>query len=184
MSSIITDIKKRQMFKALANKSQYQVGVDFGLSDRFNNNVKIVNFVNSVYKEVLKDPQKFSINQEVVELVEKGMEARRGMGVSQRRDIELTKEIQEGDLVLQAKNKGWVLLNRKLDYLLRNPRAFRNESVISIAKVAGIVFDKSQIIKGQATEHIAIRAKVADNITLEEATQQLLRFRETQTKEE
>ena len=47
MSSIITDIKKRQMFKALANKSQYQVGVDFGLSDRFNNNVKIVNFVNT-----------------------------------------------------------------------------------------------------------------------------------------
>ena len=172
------------MFKALANKSQYQVGVDFGMGDRFNNNVKIVNFVNSVYKEVLADPEKFVITPDVKEMVEKGMEARRSTGINARREIELTNDIDEKDIVLLTKKKTFVLLNRKLDYLYKNPRAFRNESLMSLAKVAGILFDKSQIMKGEATEHIAIRAKVNENITLEEATQQLLKFRESQTVEE
>jgi len=74
-----------------------------------------------------------------------------------------------------------MLLNKKLDVLTENPRAFANESIMNLAKIAGIAFDKSQIVRGEATENISLRAQVDENITPKMALEQLLKFREAQT---
>ena len=179
----LTDDQKRAIFKALANNSQVKVGLDFGLDRHYKGNVGVMNAVSRIYKEVKEDFNRFLITPEVAELVELGMKdrfQRRHSGIVPLTDP----NVSEKDLVLEAKRKAWVLLNQKLDYLAKNKKAFRNESIMSLAKLAGIVFDKSQIVRGEATEHIALKAKIDPNITSQEAIEQLLRYREAVQKED
>ena len=176
---MLSNIQKGKLFEALAGKSQYEVGIEFGLGDKFNNNVKLLNYVQSVVKEVREDPKKFDISKDVLRLVERGMENRKLSGKGKPRELEVTGKLDAKDLVLTIRNKALVLLNKKLDYLAKHPRAFRGESIMQIAKVAGIAFDKAQIVKGEATEHIMLKAKIDDRITSEEAVTQLLKFRES-----
>lgn len=180
-----TDLQKRQIFKALANKSIHAVGLEFGLDKHYDTKTKITNVIYTIYKEVKASPEKFGLNTEVVQMVEKGIEERK----AKRGSALLTQEstvvdpLDEKGLVVGAKKKVWVLLNAKLDYLGKNRAAFRNESLMSLAKVAGIVFDKAQLVEGNATENIAIRAKVDPNMSSEEALSQLMKLREAHAKE-
>ena len=173
-----TDTEKRAMFKALASKSYYNVGIDFGLDKHLDSRLRIINAVSAVYREVLNDPNRFAVPQETIELVQHGLEGRKGKGVEGAVDDKTLEELDLGKLVLGARTKAWVLLNRKLDYLMRNKKAFRNESIQKLAWVSGLSFDKAQIQQGNATEHIAVLAKVKDGITVQEAMQALLKNRE------
>lgn len=180
----LTLVEKRGVFKELANKSQYQVGVEFGFDKWVDNSLKVVNLVNKVYREVKENPDKFAINNEVVEIVEKGMQSRKHLGpYSSLQATKEPKDIELKNLVLGASKKSWVLLNQKLDYIARNRKAFKNESLLALAKMAGISFDKAQIMKGEATEHISIKAKIDENISSTEALNHLLKIRETQNYE-
>jgi hypothetical protein len=181
---VLTDVKKRSIFRALATKSQYAVGVEFGLDKHYKSNIGVINAVNKIYKEVKEHPEKYAIASDVVKLVEESMLERRTSATRSLINLKEPQEVDEKQLVLGVKNKAWDLLNKKLDYLYKNPRAFRNESVMNLAKLAGIVFDKSQIVKGEATEHISIKAKIDPNISSEEALSQLLRIREATLAEE
>lgn len=178
----LTETQKHSIFKALANKSQFAVGVDFGFDRYFKTNSGVVNKVGQIYREVLKDPEKFAVSTEIVSMVEQAMEARRRTkNPSPTIPISNPGEVDERDLVIGAKKKAWVLLNKKLDYLGKHKKAFEAESIMSLAKLAGIVFDKAQIVSGEATEHIALRAKVDSNLSSSEALVQLLSFREAQS---
>jgi len=174
----LTDTQKHAIFKLLANMSQYRAGVEFGLDKYFEKPVQIINVVNRIYRDVKENPAKFAISQDVIELVEKGMVSRKGQ---HHELMELAKdpgELSDKDLVIGVKRKAWVLLDEKLNYLVKHRKAFRQESLMSLAKMAGIAFDKAQIMKGEATEHIAIKAKVDSDITSQEAITQLLKLRE------
>lgn len=177
----LTNIQKGQLFKRLANKSQYRAGVDFGLDKYFDKPTGVINLVNKVYREVKENPEQFAISQDVLSLVESGMIDRR-----QKKNamINIPKDpgnINERDLVVGVRNKAWALLDKKLDYLSRNKKAFRDTSIAQLGTLAGISFDKAQIMKGEATEHIALRAKISKDTTPEEAMEQLLKIREVMT---
>ena len=174
----LTDTQKHAIFKLLANMSQYRAGVEFGLDKYFEKPVQIINVVNRIYRDVKENPAKFAISQDVIELVEKGMVSRKGQ---HHELMELAKdpgELSDKDLVIGVKRKAWVLLDEKLNYLVKHRKAFRQESLMSLAKMAGIAFDKAQIMKGEATEHIAIKARIDSDITSQEAITQLLKLRE------
>lgn len=175
-------IQKRSIFKDLAAKSQFLVGKDYKFDQYYKSDSGITNAVNKVYREVKENPEAFAITQDVLELVEKAMETRRTNKPAVRNTFGDVK-VDQKQLIVGANNKAWILLNRKLDYLAKNKQAFRNESIMSIAKVAGIVFDKTQISKGEATEHIMLKAKIDQNITPEQALTSLLQFRDAQTQD-
>lgn len=178
----LTETQKHSIFKALATKSQFAVGLDFGFERYFKSNSGVINKVNAVYQEVKKNPEKFAIQPEVLDMVERGMEARRRTkNPSPTAALTNPGEVNERDLVLGAKKKAWVLLNKKLDYLGKHKKAFQEESIMSIAKLAGIVFDKAQIVSGEATEHVLLKAKIDSKITPADALIQLLSFREAQS---
>ena len=137
----------------------------------------IVNFVNKVYRDVKEEPKTYGISQDVIDLVEKSMIDRR----TKKEMIQIPPDIRhidDRDLIVGVKNKAWLLLDQKLNYLIKNRKAFRNESVMALAKIAGIAFDKTQIMKGEATEHIALKAHIKDDTTSSEALNQLLSIRE------
>ncbi|MEK7112478.1 MAG: hypothetical protein AAB875_04060, partial [Patescibacteria group bacterium] len=74
--------------------------------------------------------------------------------------------------------KSWLLLDKKLDWLIRNKKAFRDISAVALAKMASITFDKAQILSGEATEHIALKAQVNERASSGEYLTQLLGIRE------
>lgn len=175
-------MQKRAIFKALATKSQIEVGKEFGFDKYFKTNSAIKYRVNTVYNEVKENPSTFSIEPELLEIVEKALESRK----VKKQPVELleVEQVNEKQLVVGAGKKAWILLNKKLDYLEKNKKAFEEESIMNLAKIAGIAFDKSQIVRGEATENIMVRAKINKDITPEEAVAQLLQFREVNTIED
>lgn len=186
----LSDSTKRAIFKTLASKSQYATGLEFGFDKHFDSNVKITNAVNKVYRQVKEAPEKYALDAEILSIVEKGMEERRMSGksvlVEQNNNVAVTRleALPERELVLGARKKVWVLLHKKLDAMAKNKRLFNSESLMSLAKVAGITFDKGQIVSGEATEHIAMKAKIDGNITSADALGELMRFREASLSED
>ena len=179
----LDDLQKRQLFRLLATKSQYQAGVEFELDKYFKTSVGLMNFVNGVYREVKANPVKFGVAEEVVQLVEDGMLARQTAKPGALL-IQNHEKVDEKELVVGAKKKAWFLLNKKLDHLISNRKAFKNETILNLAKIAGISFDKSQIVRGEATEHIAMQSKIDPNITAQAAIEQLMRLREAQHRDD
>jgi hypothetical protein len=66
-----------------------------------------------------------------------------------------------------------------MDMINSNKKMLEKENLVSLAKVFGIFFDKSQILQGQATENIAIKAKISKDMSPEESLEELLKMRES-----
>ena len=181
----LTELQKRNVFKALANKSLFAVGQEFGFDKEYSSKSKVVGAVYSIYTEVKEDPEKFTISPDVLAMVDRGIEERKshkgGALSTATEETQSLEEFNKQNLVVGAKMKVWVLLNEKLDYLKKNRAAFRNEKLGTLATVAAIIFDKAQIAEGKATEHIAVLSKIDDNMTTEQVIEHLLKLREATT---
>lgn len=71
------------------------------------------------------------------------------------------------------------LINKKLDHLGKDKKSLDKVGIGELAKVAGILFDKGQIIQGQSTENIAVMSKnIKTDMSPEEAMEVLLNMRE------
>lgn len=179
----LTDTQKRGVFKALASKSQYAVGLEFGFDKHYKDNIAINNAVNKIYRQVKENPERYAVSQELLDMVEQGMTSRRTLGTAGRSEIvenaasKSLESLSTKELVVGAKGKIWVLLHKKLDQMGKSRRDFNKESLMSLAKVAGIVFDKAQIASGEATEHIAIRAKIDPEMPVEDMLSRMIHIK-------
>lgn len=174
--------RKYAIFKSLANKPLLEVGLEFGFDKHFKDKMGVRQAVNRVYKEVLVDPEKYGLSEEVVSFVKESMAARKT--ITNKKPIEEFDDISRVDvndikgLLTKGRDKAAVLLHKKMDILSKSPKKLEKESIVNIAKVLGIMFDKSQIIQGEATEHIAVLAKVDDNLTPQQQMEMLVKLRE------
>jgi len=177
----LSDIQKRALFKALATKTQYEAGVEFGLDKHYKSNTSVINAVRRIYQDVSESPETYAVSPDVVELVQRAMEERksrpRAIQGAKMRSGELD-TLDTKNLVLSSGKKAWILLDEKLNYLMKHPKAFKGESLMSIAKVAGISFDKGQIAKGEATEHILLKAQIREDMSAKEALEEIMKMRE------
>src|SRR5690606_26258617 len=83
-------------------------------------------------------------------------------------------------LITGGKNKALMALHRKFDYMMQSKKALNDVSLSQLAQTFGILFDKDQILKGEATENIAVMAQVDKDMKPEDALAALGRFREAQ----
>lgn len=88
------------------------------------------------------------------------------------------KETELKDMVIQARSKSLQLLHRKLDELWEDPEQFKKLRIVELTTAFGTIFDKTQIIMGQATENIAVMAKIDKNMNAEDALSAILSMRE------
>lgn len=185
MALVLTDEKKGIIFRALAEKPLYEVGVQFELDKHYANAVAVKNKVYRIYQEVLKSPEKYYVSPEVCDVV-RGIVASRHTSIAGKPQVTLretieAKEAEDNDvtaLVLSGRTKAFKLLHKKLDSVGRNKKALETVSLPQLATVAAILFDKGQIAQGMATENVAVMAKIDSNLTPEEALASVLRFRE------
>lgn len=195
MSVKLTDEEKGNVFRSAASLPYYQIAVNFGFDKAYTRADSMRKKVYQICKEVESDPGKFNVHPDTVGLVRKAINARKddvvGVGksaqntamveqrkqtIAEKKDIEKNKTIS--DLVLDNRNLAMRLLSKKMDRLDTSRKRLDAVAVGELAKVAGIMFDKGQIIQGQATENVAVLSKIDNNLSPEDAMNTLLKFRE------
>src|SRR3990167_5942741 len=67
---------------------------------------------------------------------------------------------------------------RRIDDALASKKARQKIGIGELAKVYGITFDKRQLIEGKATEHVALMAKISEDMTPASAIETVLKMRE------
>lgn len=176
----LTVVQEAEIAKALAYKSSYEVGLQFGFDKHYKDSKAIRNSVMNIYRKVKKSPEKYSVSTEVLSVVADAMGHRNILGA--KKEIAVAeKEIEGGsirDLVVGVRDKSWRLIDRKLQRASKSNKRLDAVSFRDLGTLAGISFDKSQIITGQATEHIAVMSKIEGNIKPEDALDMVLKMRE------
>lgn len=187
---IITDEQKAGMFRLLATKTFYDVGVEFGFDKHYKTPTAVKGAVYRAYQEVKASPEKFSVHPDTASLVVAAV-SNRSIAIPTKKTIAEQNEDTRGieELLLSNRDLANRLVHKKLVALDASKKALRNESVVSLGKIFGILFDKSQIIRGQATEHVSHLSKIdVSGLTPEATINLVLAMRESQmageTKEE
>lgn len=170
------------IFKALAAKSAYRVGLDFGFDKLYKDSRAIRNAIQNIYTRIKNNPEQYGLGQDVVTLVETSMAQRKAALVGSQEPTIAEKSDDRKDiksLVTSIRDKTFRLIDKKLDRLSNSKKRLDSLSFKDLGIIAGIAFDKTQILKGEATENIAVLAKISPTMTADEAIQMALRVRES-----
>jgi len=169
-----------EVFKQLAYKSTLEVGLALNLDQHYKDNAAIRNTIMGVYRKIKDNPERFGITQETKQLVMDAM-AHRNIQGANKEVSKAEKEIDSGnvkDLIIGVRDKSLRLLDMKLTRASKSRKALDAIPLQALTIVAGTMFDKSQIIQGQATEHISVISKIDGNINPQDAIDLVLRMRE------
>lgn len=82
--------------------------------------------------------------------------------------------------VIEAKNDVIALLRMKAKQLMSDKDELKKQSLQQLASAFSILFDKSQLVKGEATKHVAVHSKISSDMTPDEMMATLLKRREAQ----
>lgn len=171
----------------LAYKTLYEVGLEYQFDKKYKDSKAVKGAVYRIYQEVRKDPEKYFIQPETLTLVESAMGSRNTTPVITRTSLrEKNDELAKGDikqLLVGGRNKAYSLINTKMDRIASSKKKLDAVSVGELAKVFGILFDKAQIIQGEATEHVAVMAKVSKDMSPDMALDAVLKMREISQEE-
>lgn len=195
----LTDEKKGIIFRALGKMPIYSVGVEFDFDKHYANSLGVKNAVYRIYQQVRKDPNKYGVSPEVCDSVVSSVSKRSASApaedivttgtsgvlphisetptLREKTDVQKVDENDYTTLVLSNRTKAMSLVSKKLN-TYKTKKQIDSLKLSEIVTAAAILFDKGQIIQGQATENIAIMAKIDDNITPEDALNAILRMRE------
>lgn len=176
----LTPEQEVAIFRSLAFKSALETGLEFGFDKHYKDNKAVRNAVTVLYQKVRKEPAKYGVGTDVVQLVCDAM-AHRSITKATREVSAAEKEIDSGDIktmLIGVRDKTLRLIDRKLTRAGKSNKRLDAISFRDLGTIAGIAFDKAQIIQGQATEHVALMGKIEGNIDPEKAIDLVLRMRE------
>ena len=175
----LTKDQQVELVKSLATKSMLEAGTAMGLDTKYKDSRAIRNAVTSVYKKIQKRPEDYGISQDVITLIMNAVKDRKIATITPQKPVKAQELDQDISSLLEgATSKSLKLINIKLDRLSRNKKNLDRISFAQLNIIAGTTFDKSRLLAGEATEHIAMISKVDKDMTPEEAMAVLLNFRE------
>lgn len=180
----LTLAEQKTFYKSLVTHSFSEAAVALGFDQSYSGgSLRSVGY--NIYK--LIDPEKIGIDKEISEMVASAIESRKQGG--QRKIVEANVDFMPTDLinpsdnkqvVIEGRNKAAMLIHKKLDLLNRNKKALDAVSLTQLTTAFGILFDKGQIIQGQATENIAVMSKISNDMSPEDTLNAILRMREAE----
>ena len=180
----LTDAKKGQVVRALIDKNMYEVGLEFELDKYYKDSRAVKNAVYRTYQAAVKDPARYGLTIEEAANVQDKMQNRLPVNIREAQPTTLREKLDDDknkdfkELAIEGRNKAYQILLRKLDMVGRNKRNLSEVNLSTLATTFGILFDKVQITKGEATENVAIMGKVDTNMSAEEALGMVLKMRE------
>jgi hypothetical protein len=172
-----------RIFLALEEKSYIQVAYEFGLDRYLANEASMKSAITRAYNLVLGDSEKYGVPRERAAFIHGVVASRniknRGTPETIREETEI-KALDMSSMLLGARDLAMSLVQKKLQYLDKNPKALKEEKLKDLGWIVGVLFDKGQVIQGQATEHIAVLSKVEGNMSPEDAMKALLQMRDNE----
>jgi len=169
------------IFKMLLEKPLYEVGVEFGFDKHYKDSVAVKNAVYRVLQKVKARPEEYGVSQDTLDAVLKIVKNRRVTTVEPvtlREKKDALEAVGLKELVLEANNKAMKLVHLKLDDLSSSKKKLENINLVQLTTAFGTIFDKAQLIKGEATENVAVLAKIDKSMTPEDALKAVLQMRE------
>jgi hypothetical protein len=170
-----------RMFVELDKLSFIEVAYKFGLDRYFSTEGSMRSAVMRSVNLVLDNPSSYDVSKEKAEAIHMIIQARNVNKATKPETIRAQKELAEQDItkmITGSRDLVTRLLRKKLEYLDRNPKALKEEKIRDIAWVVGVLFDKGQIVSGQATEHIAVLSSINDKLNPDEALKAIMEMRE------
>lgn len=181
---IATDILNRQLTEALINT---------GMADRHTRLDSARRAFIKICGDVVRDPSKHGIDNRTAVLIANKINleiapdyhldvAKMNLqlnGIKEEKVI-AAKEKQDdiSNTVLNVRDMTWSILDKKLSRLMMNDAAIDKLNLGTLGFFAGIMFDKGRLVQGKATQHIALQAKIAKDLTAEQALELALKQQE------
>ena len=169
-----------RIFLHLEEKSFAEVGYLFGLDRYLANEASMRSAIMRAYNLVFDNPMKYDISDEKAAFIH-GKVSGRGIAKRKPETVREEQEIAKLDIataITGSRDQAARLVRKKLDYLESNPKAFREMSLKELIGALHILFDKGQIVAGQATEHIAVMSNLDDKLDPEAALKAIMDMRE------
>ncbi len=170
------------IFLCLADKTPTQVGYEFGLDRFYSTDASIRASVHKAFQMVLQDPESYDIPMakaaEIQAIVSaRALQITKDHALTVREKKELSNaEIPE--LVTEARDTAYRLINAKLDIIESSKTELKNAKLSDLVKAGDILFNKGQIVRGEATQNIAILSKVDKNMSAEDALTAIVQMQE------
>lgn len=175
----LTTEQKIGLFQMLASKTIYEVGLEYGFDKHYKDAKAIKGAVYRHYSEVKNNHEKYGISEDTYSLVLNALSSR---AVSNKRHEVSASEKRElanmdfKELVISNRDKVSVLMGKKLDMI--TSRELKKMKLSDFTIPFGVLFDKGQIIQGQATEHIAHLSKIEDGLSAKDLLNAVINQRE------
>ena len=179
MALKLTTEQRIGLFHILASKTIYDVGIEYGFDKHYKDSKAIKGAVYRHYAEVKNNPEKYGVSTDTYDLVVNAMASRAvaspksEMKAREKKDLE---GLDIKDLILSNRDKISILISKKLDSI--SQKELKKMSLKDFGTLFGILFDKGQIIQGQATEHIAHLSKIEDGLSSEDLLDAVIKQRE------
>lgn len=177
----ITPEQQREFYLSLARMTYLDAAKKLGISDRYTTDSSLKQIGYRLYKET--NPEELGISSDAIAIVSTALAERKSKAQTEIMDGANPEVLDSSDskqLVIGGKNKAALLLHKKMDMLMNSKKRLDAVPVSQLATMFGILFDKAQIIQGEATENIAVMAQVKKDMNPQEALDALLKIREFQ----
>lgn len=172
--------KELEVFKQHAYKTSWEIGQEYNFDKVYKDKRAVTNAVYAIYNKVKNNPGKYGIDTDTMNLVLDAVGQRKIRKNAQFVTEPLSdKEMVDiGSLVSDNRDRAARILNKKLISLEKSQKKMENISFKELTTAFGIMFDKGQLLKGEATEHIAHYAKIEKNMDPVEALKIIQDMRE------
>jgi hypothetical protein len=182
MAKTMTPEQINGLYKSLATKTYLQTGLDYGFDKYYKDKRGVINRVSHLRSLVLENPDKYGVSEEVKAMVENAIMARRDerLDRTQTSLAEKTESLNEMDikeLVSGVRDKAFRLIHMKLDKAMKSKKERDKINLGYLNTIAGTAFDKTQVLRGEATENIMHLGLIEGEITpkrLQELSRQVL----------
>ncbi len=183
----LTDIQKLdlQAFNMSATMTHREIVRALDREKNYANMSAAVADISRRVNRVAKNPARYGVSSDKAEMTKSIVVNRNSLTLNARNKEENIRNVTKKEkktidqLVMEGRHKSWMVLNLKLDEAMRDPNKRSKVALGEIAKVAGITFDKGQLIDGKATEHVAVMSKFDNkDISREDAMNAVLKMRE------
>lgn len=181
MTARLKDKEIGKMVSLLEKKTLYETGMDFELDKHYASSSSVKAAVYQYFLKVRQDPKRYGLSQEKIDNIVSILTSR---AIEPNRHKKLREKVEEeegrpfAELVLSGRQKAMKLLHRKLDRISASKKRLDETNLSTLTNAASALFDKGQIISGEATENVAVLAKVKSDMAPEEAIETVLRMRE------
>lgn len=180
----LSDKEKVKLFRDAATANYKEVGYENDLDEWYANDRSMANAIGRIVNDVIDHPGDYGVSEDEVRIVERAIEKRKVAAPSKQPKSYDKKKFEQlmnrpfDELILEGRKKAYALINKKMDNMLRSKSELDDTSLSQMTTSFGILFDKAQVLQGQATDHIAFQGEIKEDIDPDEAIEKVQNIRE------